>query len=127
MKVIFIIPFTFILLLQSLHVSLEDMVKIPELVEHYQEHKVEHGDDFLSFLNKHYGSQKEDHKSEDSEHENLPFHHTQHLCIDLKVDIPIVLQLNNIRSDQSQHYFVYNEPITSKAIHSIHQPPKNNC
>mgnify|MGYP005820859451 CR=1 FL=1 len=122
-----IIPFAFILLLQSLHVGLEDIVKIPELIEHYQEHKIEHGDDFLSFLNKHYGSEKHDHNSEDPDHENLPFHHTQHLCIDLKVEVPIAFYLNDIHLDQSKHFFVYNEPITSKATCAIHQPPKNNC
>lgn len=127
MKLVLIIPFAFILLLQSLHVSLEDIVKIPDLVEHYQEHKIEQGDDLLSFLNKHYGSDKEDHKSEDSEHEDLPFHHTNHNCIDLKVDVPLTFHLKNIRANQSKHYFVYSEPITSRATHSIHQPPKSNC
>ena len=127
MKLVLIIPFAFVLLLQSLHVSLEDIVKIPELVEHYQEHRIEHGDDFLSFLNKHYGSEKEDHKSEDSDHEDLPFHHTHHTCIDLKVDSPIAFYLNSLCSVQSKHYFVYQDPITSKATYSIHQPPKHNC
>lgn len=127
MKLVLIIPFAFILLLQSLHVSLEDVVKIPDLVEHYQEHKMEYGDDFFSFLNKHYGSEKEDHKSDDSDHEDLPFHHTQHVCIDLKVDVPIAFHLNDVHSDQSKHYFFYNEPFTHKATHSIHQPPKKNC
>jgi len=126
-KLVFIIPFAFILLLQSLHVSLGDVVKIPELVEHYQEHKVENNDSFLSFLNKHYGSEKEGHKSEDPDHQDLPFHHAHHFCVDLKIDIPVIFQLKNVEPVQLKHFFVYTEPTTSKITYSIHQPPKNNC
>lgn len=106
---------------------MEDIVKIPDLLEHYQEHQVKYGDGFISFLNKHYGSEKEDHKSEDSDHEDLPFHHTHHTCIDLKVDAPIAFYLKGLHSTQSKHYFVYKDPITSRTTHSIHQPPKSNC
>ena len=115
------------MLLQSLHLSLEDVVKMPELVEHYQEHKLEYGDNFISFLNKHYGSEKESHKSEDSEHEDLPFHQHHHFCVDLKVDVPLIFQLNTIESAESKHFFVYTDPNTTKISHSIHQPPKHSC
>lgn len=123
-----IIPFTFILLLQSLHVSLEDIVKIPELVEHYQEHKAKSGDDFFAFLNKHYGGQKEQHESENHEnHDDLPFHHSQHVCIDLKVDVPLLFVAKQPESEIPEHYFYYEEPQTSAAATNLLQPPKNNC
>jgi hypothetical protein len=127
MKFLLVLPFAFILLLQSVHVGLEDVVKIPDLFEHYQEHKENYGDDLLTFLKKHYGSEKEAHSSEEPENQDLPFHHAHHFCIDLKIDIPVVLSMNVIQPDQSKHYFVYHPPHTASATHSLFQPPKNNC
>ncbi|MEX2483880.1 MAG: hypothetical protein WED10_04955 [Brumimicrobium sp.] len=127
MKILFAIPFAFLMLLQSLHISIEDLVKIPEFVEHFQEHQEKYGDDFFSFMHKHYGAEKENHKSEDSEHEDLPFHQHHHFCVDLKVDIPLLFQLNTLEAIESKHFFVYTDPITTNVSHSIHQPPKHNC
>jgi hypothetical protein len=126
-KLLFAIPFVFVMLLQSLHVSVGDIVKIPTLVEHFQEHQELYGDGVLSFLNKHYGADKEEHNSEDSEHGNLPFHHSQHVCVDIRMDIPPSFTLKTPQPDQSKHYFVYHEPHSTKRAYTIHQPPKKNC
>lgn len=117
------------MLIQTLHLSLEDVVKIPELVEHFQEHQKEYGDNFISFLNKHYGSEKAHHETEENEeHQNLPFHHSHHLCVDLKVDTPLIGFVNRtIPANQPEHFFVYQPPQTAIATHSLFQPPKNNC
>lgn len=71
-----------LLLLQSLHISIADLVQVDELVEHARYHQQEFGDNFLTFLSKHYGSLKEDHAKKHSEekpqHEQLPFQQLSH-------------------------------------------------
>jgi hypothetical protein len=66
-----------LLLLQSLHLSAEDLVQLDELLEHATYHREAFGDSFLTFLDKHYGSQKADHdknqQEEKHDHEQLPF------------------------------------------------------
>ena len=66
-----------LLLLQSLHLSVSDLAQLDELLEHANYHQKEFGDSFLTFLDKHYGSQKADHEKNQQEekhdHEQLPF------------------------------------------------------
>ena len=70
-----------LMLLQSLHLGIRDLVQLDELMEHARFHRQQYGDSFLTFLAKHYGDQKEDHDreqwEEQHEHEQLPFQ--QHL------------------------------------------------
>jgi hypothetical protein len=115
--------------MQSLHLSLEDIVKIPELVEHFQEHQEKYGDSYIDFINKHYGAEKNHHNSEDNEdHQDLPFHHSSHFCIDLKVDLPQLKTIaQKFESATLKHYFVYQPPHTASAAHSLFHPPKHNC
>lgn len=55
--------------------DLHDFVKLPRLIEHYQQHKIKNAAvSFYDFLNLHYGSEAERHdKEEHQEHEDLPF------------------------------------------------------
>lgn len=66
-----------VILLQSFHVMVEDILQLDELLEHAQFHKQEYGDNFLVFLSKHYGELKaehsKNHQEEHSDHEQLPF------------------------------------------------------
>ncbi len=113
---------------QSLHLSVTDITKLPELLEHYQEHHESDGDSLLTFINKHYGGQKEQHKNENNEdHKNLPFHHSHHVCIDLKIDHPEFVVAYQPENNVSEHYFYYEEPHTSVAASNLLQPPKNGC
>jgi len=115
--------------MQSLHLSVEDIIKLPQLIDHFEEHQENYGDDFLSFLNKHYGAQKDKHESEENDgHEELPFHHSQHLCIDLKIDLPEISILEkNVLVRNPEHHFRYQPPHADSATYSLFQPPKNNC
>ncbi len=71
-----------LLLLQSLHLSVTDLVQLDELLEHASYHRQAFGDSFLTFLDKHYGSQKADHEKnhqeEQHDHEQLPFQQVPH-------------------------------------------------
>jgi hypothetical protein len=114
--------------MQSLHISISDISKIPELMEHFEEHQVNYGDSFLTFINKHYGGKKEQHDSENNDdHENLPFHHTQHVCVDLKMDFPILLVVNESIQVSPKQYFHYEEPHTASSVSNLLDPPKVNC
>jgi hypothetical protein len=46
-----------LMLLQSLHISVSDLVQMDELLEHARYHKQQFGDDFISFISKHYGAE----------------------------------------------------------------------
>ncbi len=106
----------------------EDVVKLPKLFEHYQEHQKNYGDNFFSFLNKHYGSEKDNHESkEHDEHHDLPFNHSHHVCIDMKVDIPSLVFDCAINENIAEHFFVYQAPCTNSRTYSILQPPKQSC
>jgi hypothetical protein len=55
--------------------DLHDFVKLPRLIEHFQQHQIKNASvSFVDFLNLHYGSEAERHdKEEHHEHEDLPF------------------------------------------------------
>ncbi|MEQ5790840.1 hypothetical protein J4E06_07240 [Muricauda sp. NFXS6] len=84
MNKIVIIGISLLLLLQSSNVHFKDLVELGQLVEHYQFHNKEYGDNFMVFVSKHYGelkaSHSEKHQEEKKEHEKLPFQHHQAPC-----------------------------------------------
>lgn len=73
-----------LLLLQSLRINFSDLVQVDELLEHARYHKEQFGDNFVTFLSKHYGSLKEDHAKKHGEerpqHEQLPFQQISHFA-----------------------------------------------
>lgn len=68
-----------LIFLQSVNIHFNDLVELDELIEHYQFHSAEYGDNFMAFMSKHYGDQKtshsEKHQEEQKDHEKLPFQH----------------------------------------------------
>ncbi len=114
--------------MQSIHMGADDIAKIPELMEHYQEHQKKYGDDLISFINKHYGEDKDKHESQEKEeHHDLPFHHSHHVCIDMKVDVPTLQIELKEHIENSKDYFVYRAPHTIAGANPILQPPKHSC
>lgn len=116
------------MLMQSIHMGADDIAKIPELMEHFQDHQEKYGDDLFSFINKHYGADKDKHERQEKEqHHELPFHHSHHVCIDMKVDIPTLQIELKENIAHSKDYFFYRAPYTMARTYSILQPPKHNC
>ncbi|EAR16309.1 hypothetical protein [Robiginitalea biformata] len=80
---LFAISMSALMLLQSFHVTVSDLVQLDELLEHAQYHRQQFGDNFFVFLSKHYGAEKEEHSREHQEeqpqHEQLPFQQLAHL------------------------------------------------
>ena len=82
MKAIVSIMLSALVLLQGLNVQMKDVLEVDALFRHLEYHLSSEGDDFYSFLEKHYGSQKFDHEhkgqSDDQNHEKLPFKDKAH-------------------------------------------------
>lgn len=70
-----------LILLHGADVHFKDLVELGQLIEHYQFHHEEYGDNFMVFISKHYGelkaSHSEKHQEEQKDHEKLPFQHQQ--------------------------------------------------
>ncbi|MCK0161020.1 hypothetical protein [Allomuricauda sp. F6463D] len=84
MNKIAIIGLSLLILLQGTNIHLKDLVELGQLIEHYQFHNEEYGDNFMVFVSKHYGelkaSHNEKHQEEQKDHEKLPFQHQQAPC-----------------------------------------------
>ena len=119
-----------ILLLQSMHLGMEEVTQFDELLEHAKFHSEKYGDNFLVFLSKHYGELQQEHEKEHREempeHEKLPLHH--HNCIQSLADFIVLRPLIPvIKSNQTQNtsaQFYYQESYTSLEAFDIFQPPK---
>lgn len=129
MNKLFAITLSFMIMLQSMNLSVVDMFNITELIEHAQEHKEEFGDNFFQFIAKHYGSEKAQHAGDDhhkTSHDNLPFQHTYHLSL------VFVIELNThyysdfaeFNTNGSSANFYYKAPSSSLFVSGIFQPPR---
>ncbi|MGB5242418.1 MAG: hypothetical protein WBN16_08170 [Lutimonas sp.] len=70
--------FAFLFLIQSVQIQISDLLHFSDLVEHYNYHSEEFGDDLFSFIEKHYGTLAQKHSDDEpqerQDHQNLPFH-----------------------------------------------------
>jgi hypothetical protein len=109
---------------------MQDVFMLGRLVQHAEYHSENYGDDFFTFIEKHYGSQKaehqKNHKEEKQEHEELPFQHISchHISTDVVLipfEMPILkAEINTLQS----HSFRYQNLYASLEKFSIFQPPK---
>ncbi|SNR31903.1 hypothetical protein SAMN06265371_101200 [Lutibacter agarilyticus] len=116
---------SFIILFQSLSFDIQDVVKIPTLINHISCH-LNGGDNLADFIEKHYGNQSETHKSEHHEHKELPFKH-QHLDSHFQVAFVVYFQqypFQMIEFIPENNNFNYAEPLTSLVVNNFFQPPK---
>lgn len=107
--------------------DLHDFVKLPRLLEHYQQHKLKAPEvSFFDFINLHYGSEAERHdKEEHHEHEDLPFKsldctftHTVSLLASFEAPAPSAQVCNVSYSN------FYQSAFSSDFCQSIWQPPR---
>lgn len=108
--------------------DLHDLVKLPRLIEHYQQHKKKAINvSFLDFLNLHYGSEADRHDQEEhEEHEDLPFKSpdctfTHTLTVLPQFKAPEIIQLVS----EVTYANFYQSAFSSEVSQSIWQPPKN--
>jgi hypothetical protein len=104
-----------------------ELVKIPSLIEHFQEHKAANQDlDFFTFLKMHYSDPE--HQKSDARHDNLPLkvHSSAHAEIFVfsletpsSVSEPMSQNIENKTQVIKNHQFS-----DSKIRFSVFQPPR---
>ena len=115
------------ILAQSMNIQVKDVYKFNELVEHFQFHADNYGDDVFVFFSKHYGELKdkhsENHQKED--HNQLPFSQNinfNSLTVFFLHKTKFVIAEKLIISQTSNFYYLEN--YTSIERSDIFQPPK---
>jgi hypothetical protein len=126
MKRLFTLGLSLIILWQTFSFAVNEILKMGELMEHSQMHSLEYGDNFFTFLSKHYGSREKDHRTEHQEHDNLPFHQSigMHLLVMYlySPDNPEPSKQKVFR--ESLQHTLYKELHSSFEQVKIFQPPK---
>jgi len=119
-----------LILIQSLNINFNDIVQLNGLIEHSKFHSKTYGDNFFSFIGKHYGELKQEHSKQHQEekkkHEQLPFNHQScaHSSIDLVsiiYDIPLLKSLP-ITTNSSNFYYLELYSLFEKT--PVFEPPK---
>lgn len=120
-----------LMLLQSLHLGISDLIQFDELLEHARYHQQEFGDSFLTFLSKHYGDQKEEHQQKHQEekpdHEQLPFQQTpQQISGSTPFYVPGHLLWDHLQENREtqSHNFYYLSGWPEVYTDGIFQPPR---
>ncbi len=108
---------------------LEDVVRIPLLIEHYQYHteKETPNISFLDFIAMHYFSNT---NHVDSEHNSLPLNHScdaGHVHLSPSYTLPEALKLFTQIPLEIEHFICFKQFIPNNNLDSIFQPPKTIC
>ena len=120
---------SFLILMQSLHINLDEYAQIDELIDHVFYHAEEYGDDIFVFVSKHYGELKDDHDNNDDQenqnHEQLPFNHQcspSYVSVFILDEVPVVL----LKIDElySKTNFLYQESNSFFEKSNVFQPPQ---
>ncbi len=120
-----------LMLLQSLHLGVSDVLQLDELLEHARYHQQEFGDSFLTFLSKHYGDQKKQHQQDPHDgrpdHEQLPFQHIpQQISGHLHFYVPGRLGWDSLPESPESQFHIFHYLSGSPDVYSggIFQPPR---
>jgi len=130
MKSLLTILLSLVVSFQSVGIGISDLLMLTDLVEHAKFHAEEHGDDFFTFFDKHYGSLKAEHqkvnKEEEAQHEKLPFQH-QNCNHNLSEVVVVVYEFSLNKTEGfaiEKLNFHYQNLYTFLERASIFQPPK---
>ena len=120
--------YSFLILIQSFNINLEDFSKFSVLLEHAEYHKKMYGDTFFEFLAEHYGDAKDDHQNDHEEHKDLPFKDAQHILS--HTNTSFINSANNFDFNYQEYLeipfnFYYAETCTNFEKASVFQPPKH--
>jgi PhoPQ-activated pathogenicity-related protein len=128
MSKLIVVTYSFLILIQSFNINIEDISKINALLEHAKYHKEVYGDTFLNFISEHYGNQMTEHENKHKGHENLPFKDPHHMLCHLNTAFIltpyIIYTVNNQVFTEKPISFFYKEPFSSFEKPSVFQPPK---
>jgi hypothetical protein len=126
-------------ILLSLHILLaafmpgwemHELVKVPYLISHYQDHRHSEKNDafgFIDFLELHYGDKAQEHRQQKHTSDNsLPFQNHNHQFHSVSIFIPVTntsyvsIPLEN----RLKLHEIYSHNFSSEFSFSIWQPPK---
>ena len=127
MKSLLNILFALIILFQGMFTYVDFSFEIMELAEDYQIHKTNYGDDFKTFLSKHFGELREKHqKQHQKEHQQ----HNHHKADEVNVHFEYVCSFNFLEISDSiviiskKNNFHYKNLFSTFEKQKIFQPPK---
>lgn len=116
-----------LILIQTISLDLRELVKIQDLIEHANYHNERYGDDFFTFLSKHYGDLKKAHQenrqNERKDHDQLPFHQLDHVQLSL-FDIEKDSGTHDEFEYQVNHRFYYRNDYHHLFSKELLQPPR---
>jgi len=117
------------ILFQSMFTNINILFEITEMVEDYKLHQTKYGDNFATFISKHFGDLKESHKEqhkEEHKHHNHPIHSelnsmVYEVCVLQQCDFSINTMIKIIsRTDN----FYYQDKFSTFEKQKIFQPPQ---
>ena len=128
MNKLVVIFYSFLILIQSFNVNIEDLSKFSALLEHANYHQETYGDNFFEFLSEHYGEEMASHENEHDEHQDLPFKDKHHMFTHINTVFTLFPKTThsiyyNIFKESSLNYF-YKEPFSLFEKPCVFQPPK---
>ena len=107
--------------------DLHDLMKLPKLFEHFQQHKTKAADvSFIDFLNLHYGTGAAQHDQEEhEEHQGLPFKTTDCTFTHTVTVLPSfkAREIASLESVVTYSNF-YHSAFSSEFSQSVWQPPR---
>ena len=128
MKKLVSIGLAFFLIVESLlpGMDVHELVKLPDLFQHYQKHREMNSDlDFVTFIKLHYENPKH-HEQDHQTHHKLPFHNHHQNCSLHQVlfTIPDFTTALTIEPFQQKNKVEYEAPAKLNFYRSIWQPPR---
>jgi hypothetical protein len=128
MSKLIVILYSFLILVQSFSINIEDISKFNALLDHASYHKEMYGDNFFEFLSEHYGEQMASHENKHKGHENLPFKDKHHTFTHINTAFTLISKTTYSFIHQSfmrvSINFFYKEPFSLFEKPSVFQPPK---
>ena len=117
-----------LILFQGMFSYVNIIFEIGEVLEDYQLHKVKYGDDLATFMSKHFGGLKEEHKEqhkkEHKEHKHpiqSDINNLQEVYICNKIELVLNVNFKNITTVNN---FNYKDLFSTFEKQKIFQPPR---
>lgn len=126
MQKIFSILLSLLILLQSLNITIEDVVHFEVLLDHAEFHQDEYGDSFVAFLTSHYFEINKD-SNEHKEHKNLPFKNKIENFTQVNLaclNETLVFETKETTQPKFSTTYFYTETYSYSNKTSIFQPPR---
>ena len=119
-----------LILSQGIFANTDILFETSELIEDYQLHKVNYGDDLSTFISKHFGNLKESHQKQHQKEHEQHKHPVQNNAgnttyqIDYAFSASFVMMKNVVEIISSTSNFHYSDLFSTFERRKIFQPPR---